>query len=236
MISSGSDLSGALPFPMGVPEGFLDADFGIPFTEKLRTRDSCEAEEIYRGLRISIFESDSVSVLVRKFDTALGGCICVVGVEGREINRCLGSNGGKEDNAGGRCLTLVSSFGTRGGVAECRSEAGGEGFSDVNGGKEDVDVVGTGGVGVGFALEDGAIELGLEFADCSEACPKEAIEGRVNPGVNVGALGLSAGITEAVTSRLGSEFAGNRLVTGEIIAARPVSWGGGTFNGGEGGL
>jgi hypothetical protein len=94
---------------------FFDA--GIPLTEKLRTRDSCECEDIYKGLSISALELDTVSVLVRKLDTALGGCMCVVGVEGREIGCCLDSNGGAASDAerGGRMLVMI--FG-RGGVAE----------------------------------------------------------------------------------------------------------------------
>ena len=46
---------------------------------------------------MSVLELDTVvSVLLRKFETALGSCTCVVGVEGREIGCCLGSNGGPE--------------------------------------------------------------------------------------------------------------------------------------------
>lgn len=117
---SGSDLSGALPFPMRGLVASLDADFGIPLSEKMRTRDSCEVEceEIYRGLRISVLELDTVlSVLVRKLDTALGGGTCAVGVEGRGMGCCLASNGGVEGDEGCSGRILVMIFGRRGGVA-----------------------------------------------------------------------------------------------------------------------
>lgn len=236
MVSSTSDLSGVLPFPMGVPEKFLDADFGIPLTEKLRTRDSCEAvrEEIYRGLRISVFELDTVSVFVRKFDTALGGCICVVGVEGREIGCCLGSGGGKEGDAGGCGLMFVRIFGS-GGVAEGRREVEGEDLLDADEGwrqGEDVDV-GTGGGGVGVASEADGIRLELEFADRSNG----GIEGGcwVNVGVNVGESMLSAGIAETASGLGPATFVGNPLVGGEIFVPT-CSPGVGTFNEGEGDL
>jgi hypothetical protein len=100
--------------------------------------------------------------------------------------------------------------------------------------------VGIGGAGVGGALEVDGIGLGLGFADRSKVRPKGDIEGDwvdlgVNVGVNVDALGLSAGVVETVASRLGSvAFVGSPLTGGKIVVPiYPVSR---VFDGGEGGL
>jgi hypothetical protein len=118
----------------------------------------------------------TLSVLLRKLDTALGGCTCVVGVEGREIGCCFGSSGGVKGDSGWGDWMLVMIFGRNGGVAECRA-TGDAGFFDVVAGKgkdKDEDI---GGAGVGGALEVGGIGLGLGFADRSKGCSKGVIEG-----------------------------------------------------------
>jgi hypothetical protein len=174
-----------------------------------------------------------VSVLKRKLVTALGGCTCVVGVEGREMGCCFGSNGGTEGDAGGRMLVMI--FGIRGGVTERRWEAGSEDFFGA-GREKDADV-GIGAAGVGGALEVDGRGLGLGFSDRSKARPKGDIEG-VKLGVKVGALGLSAGVVETVAFRLSTAaFVGKPLTVGEIVVpTEPVSWSGGAFDRGEGGL